>query len=142
DVESRKSALKKTLKKIEDSDEWGVKVFAEQASAASSPAAQATSGREYLQQKAARLKIRPERDPSVFSEFAAALGQIATASAPTGKVSGTQPDLVWQATFLVPRKQRKKWDNVLQEHVELWSGQRRIEVNGPWPPYSFVADAD
>lgn len=142
DVESRKNALKKTLKKIEDSDEWGVKVFAEHASAASSAAVQATSGREYLQQKAARLKVRPERDPSAASEFAASLSRIATGSAPTGKVSGAQPDLIWQATFLVPRKQRKKWDNVLQEYVERWSGQRRIEVNGPWPPYSFVADAD
>lgn len=142
DVESRKNALKKTLKKIEDSDEWGVKVFAEHSSASSSPAAHATSGREYLQQKAAQLKIRPERDPSAFSDFAAALSEIATGSAPTGKVSGAQPDLVWQATFLVPRKQREKWDNVLQEYVERWSGHRRIEVNGPWPPYSFVADAD
>jgi hypothetical protein len=26
--------------------------------------------------------------------------------------------------------------------VERWDGKRRIEVNGPWPPYSFVSDAE
>jgi Gas vesicle synthesis protein GvpL/GvpF len=66
---------------------------------------------------------------------------VASESAPTGKVSGAQPDLLWQATFLVPRSRRKQWEQVLQRFVQQWEGVRRIEINGPWPPYSFVSDA-
>jgi hypothetical protein len=141
DVQSRKAALSKTLKKVTDSEEWGVKVFAER-KAAPPVTAEARSGRDYLKQKASQLKARPEKDEGPIRELAEALEKVATDSAPTGKISGTQPELVWQATFLVARKRRKEWDNVLQEFVDRWGGQRRIEVNGPWPPYSFVSDAD
>jgi hypothetical protein len=140
DVEGRREMLKRVLAKIADADEWGVKVYAERKPAPAAVAA--SSGRDYLQQKAARLKTRPERDDAELKEFGQALGAVAADSAPTGRISGAQPDLAWQATFLVPRKKRKDWDRVLAQFVERWSGARRIEVNGPWPPYSFVSDAD
>jgi hypothetical protein len=139
DVNSRKSALEKVFKRISGADEWGVKVFAEQAPAPA-VAASVSSGKDYLQQKAARMQRRPET--SGLQDFAAALEKIATDSAPTGKVSGGQASLLWQATFLVPRAKRKQWDQALGEFVKKWSGSRRIEVNGPWPPYSFVSDAE
>jgi hypothetical protein len=141
DVKSRQAALRKVFDRIAGGDEWGVKVFAER-SAAPVAAIAASSGKEYLQQKAARLKKRPERNDQELQEFATALQKIATDSAPSGKVSGTQPNLLWQATFLVPRSKRKQWDQALKNFVERWDGQRRIEVNGPWPPYSFVSDAE
>jgi hypothetical protein len=140
DVMGRKSALKKVFARVAGADEWGVKVFAEQ-QATAVPVTEARSGKEYLQQKAARLK-KPERNDEELQELAAALGKIAIGSAPSGKVSGAQPNLLWQATFLVPRAKRKQWDHVLKNFVERWDGQRRIEVNGPWPPYSFVSDAE
>jgi hypothetical protein len=141
DVQSRKGALNKVFARVAGGDEWGVKVFAErQVSAVAVPAAR--SGKEYLQQKAARLKKRPERNDQELNELATALGKIATDSAPSGKVSGAQPNLLWQATFLVARGKRKLWDQVLTNFVERWEGRRRIEVNGPWPPYSFVSDAE
>jgi hypothetical protein len=140
-VQNRKSALKKVFTRISDADEWGVKVFAEQPAAQPIPA-EVRSGKEYLKQKAVRLKRRPDRDDSGLREFSAELKKIARDSAPTGKISGVQPDLLWQATFLVPRGKRKQWDQALKEFVKQWSGSRRIEVNGPWPPYSFVSDAE
>ena len=141
DVKNRKAALSKVFARIAGGDEWGVKVFAERSTA---PVAvtQASSGKDYLQQKAARLKKRPERNDQELQEFAATLQKIAQDSAPSGKVSGAQPSLLWQATFLVPRSKRKQWDQALRNFVEKWDGQRRIEVNGPWPPYSFVSDAE
>ena len=140
DVQGRRAALQKVFSRISHADEWGVKIFAEQ-SATPQKTVEARSGREYLQQKAARLK-RPERDDAGLQEFATELAKIAVDSAPTGKVSGVQPNLLWQATFLVPRSRRKQWDSALKEFVKKWSGSRRIEVNGPWPPYSFVSDAE
>ena len=139
DVQSRRALLNKVFARIADADEWGVKVFAEPGQAVAA-AASAQTGKDYLQQKAARLKRRPEM--TGLQEFSTALEKIATASAPTGKVSGAQPGLLWQSTFLVPRPRRKQWEQALKEFVKQWSGSRRIEVNGPWPPYSFVSDAE
>jgi hypothetical protein len=41
----------------------------------------------------------------------------------------------------VARSKRNQWDRVLQDFLNQWEGRRRIEVTGPWPPYSFVSDA-
>lgn len=141
DVLGRKAALNKVFARVAGGEEWGVKVFADRPAAAAA-VTEARSGKEYLQQKAARLKKRPERNDQELRELATSLEKIATDSAPSGKVSGAQPNLLWQATFLVPRAKRKQWDQVLKNFVQRWEGQRRIEVNGPWPPYSFVSDAD
>lgn len=140
-IQGRKAALEKVFKRISDADEWGVKIFAEQPPAPEAPA-QVRSGKEYLQSKASRLKRSSERDDSGLQEFVRELEKIAVDSAPSGKISGVQPDLLWQATFLVPRSRRKQWDSALQQFVKKWGGKRRIEVNGPWPPYSFVSDAE
>jgi hypothetical protein len=140
-VESRKRILSKVLNRIRDADEWGVKVFVDQRSLVEVPL-EVHSGKDYLQHKAARLKRRPTREDLGLREFAAELEKIALDSAPSGKISGVQPDLLWQATFLVPRARSKQWDKLLKDFVKKWSGSRRIEVNGPWPPYSFVSDAE
>ena len=124
-----------------DADEWGVKVFADRTTAAAGQTS-ARSGKDYLRQKAAQIRKGPARNDPEVRELAEALGKAATASAPSGKVSGTQASLLWQATFLVPRSRRKQWEKILAEFVERWEGLRRIEVNGPWPPYSFVSDAN
>jgi hypothetical protein len=139
-VSGRGEALKKVFNRVADADEWGVKVFAEKKAPAKITAAH--SGRDYLQQKAAQIKQRPERNDPELQKLAEALEKVATDAAPSGKVSGTQPSLLWQATFLVPRSRRKQWEKVLSEFVARWDGLRRIEVNGPWPPYSFVSDAE
>jgi gas vesicle protein GvpL/GvpF len=139
-VAGRSAALRKVLARVTDADEWGVKVFAERKTPAKVEAVR--SGKQYLQQKAAQIKQRPERDDPELGEFAAALGKVAAGAAPSGKMSGSQPTLVWQATFLVPRSRQKQWEKVLSAFVERWEGLRRIEVNGPWPPYSFVSDAE
>jgi hypothetical protein len=141
DVEGRTVALNKVFARIAGSDEWGVKVLVEDQPAVAPAKSTATSGRDYLQQKAARMAKRPERSDAEVQELAGALEKVATDSAPAGKVSGSQPGLVWQATFLVERSRRKEWEAVLQQFVKQWQGRRRIEVTGPWPPYSFVSDA-
>jgi Gas vesicle synthesis protein GvpL/GvpF len=140
-VENRSSALERVFSRVEDADEWGVKVFAERQTKPQMPA-NVRTGKEYLQAKAERLHRDPRIDDSGVLELGAALKKIALDSAPTGKIGGAQPDLLWQATFLVPRSRRKQWDQELRRFVKFWSGSRRIEVNGPWPPYSFVSDAE
>jgi len=75
--------------------------------------------------------LKQSRRDRPKQELATALSKIATDSAPSGKVSGAQPNLLWQATFLVPRAKRKQWDRVLKNFVERWNGQRRIGRRGP-----------
>jgi len=140
-VLGRRRALERVFDRVADADEWGVKVFADR-KAAVAGATSAPSGKDYLHQKAAQLRKGRERSDPELGELEAALKKVAAASAPSGKVSGTQASLLWQATFLVSRSRRKHWEKVLGEFVERWEGRRRIEVNGPWPPYSFVSDAD
>src|SRR5262249_32810219 len=101
-VAGRSKALAKVFDRVADADEWGVKVFAEKAVAPAGKTS-ARSGKEYLQQKAAQIKQRPERTDPELQKLAAALEKVASDSAPSGKVSGAQPSLLWQATFLVPR---------------------------------------
>jgi len=128
--------FKQTLARIQGTEEWGVKVFAR---VQSSTQVEAASGRDYLRAKAALMKPARARelDPEL-KEFARALQAVAAESAPTGKVSSGQPDLEWQAAFLLRKRDRSAWDNVLRTYAERWGERREIQCTGPWPPYSFV----
>ncbi len=138
DVTKRKKDLLAALRRLADADEWGVKVF--QVASPVSAAMAAASGRDYLRQKAAQM---PEAGAPQVSEevkaLAAELAKIAADAVPGGKVSGGQRGLEWQASFLVRRADRKKWDEVLAKYARRWGYERRIECTGPWPPYSFVS---
>lgn len=132
-----KRSLLAAFRRIADADEWGVKVFS--VAHKSWAALRATSGSEYLRQKAAAFEAaRGVLDPDVRS-FAQALRRLAQASAAGGKVSGGQRDLEWQASFLLRRSRQKQWRAVLDRFAARWKKTRRIECTGPWPPYSFVS---
>ena len=138
DIRQRKSLLILALKRVANADEWGVKVFrARQAAAAT---VSARSGREYLTGKAAQLESQRRRklDPGI-SSLAEALKAAAVETAGAGKVSGAQPDLEWSASFLVRRKALSAFQAILKRFAPNLAPARRIEVTGPWPPYSFVA---
>lgn len=137
DVRRRRRQLESAFRRISGADEWGVKVFT--VSEPVQPVA-ASSGREYLQKKSVLLRSRAQRaaDPEVES-FATDLSRVASDAAPAGKISSGQADLEWAGSFLVPRRRRKQWQSALDRWAAQWQGRRRIEVTGPWPPYSFVS---
>lgn len=138
DVARRKKDMESALRRLADADEWGVKVFRVERPVQA--AMSAATGRDYLSQKAALLK--PAGSPQVapeIRELAAALSKVAADAVPAGKVSSGQRGLEWQASFLVRRADRKKWDEVLARYARRWGYERRIECTGPWPPYSFVS---
>ena len=136
-IREQKDQLEQRLARIDGAEEWGVKVFLNATPAASE--IKAASGRDYLRAKSAatQAKRHTELDPEV-TEFARELQSVAADSAPTGTVSSTQPNLEWQATFLVRKKDRPKWDKVLKKYATRWADRREIQCTGPWPPYSFV----
>lgn len=139
DVSKRKKDMEAALRRLAGADEWGVKVFRVEQAVRS--AISAATGRDYLSQKAAMLK--PAGSPQVAAEIrelADALAKVAADAVPaSNKVSSGQRGLEWQASFLVRRADRKKWDDVLAKFARRWGYERRIECTGPWPPYSFVS---
>ncbi len=135
----QKKSLAAALKRVSGADEWGVKVFRETSRAAAAVIT-AASGKDYLQKKATLMHSAENRGADEeIKEFAAELAKICRASAATGKVSGNQPGLMWQASFLLPRGKQKQWDSLLKKWANRWDDSRRIEATGPWPPYSFVS---
>lgn len=128
--------FKKTLARLEGTEEWGVKVFSR---AQPAPAVQAASGGDYLRAKAKLMKpARMKELDTEVKEFARALQAVAAESAPAGKVSSGQAGLEWQAAFLLRKRDRPAWDNVLRKYAARWGERREIQCTGPWPPYSFV----
>ncbi len=139
DLAGRKTALKGSFRRIADSDEWGVRVFAVPKPVAAP--SEARSGKDYLQRKAAQLQVKPARtlEPEV-REFAAAVSKLASATAEAGKVSSGQPGLRWQTSLLLPRARRESLQALLERFAEECKDRFRVECTGPWPPYSFVTD--
>src|SRR5205814_354230 len=114
-IDSRKKTIQSAFKKVADAEEWGVKVFMTAPQASQGAAFSAASGQDYLRQKAKALAVQNTRRSAPDAEtekLAAALKRLSRAVAPTGKVSGAQPGLQWQASFLLPRSKRKQWDTV------------------------------
>ena len=136
-IAEQKDKLKATLDRIEGTEEWGVKLFLNPSPPASP--IDAASGRDYLRAKATMVQVKKQTqlDPDV-AEFARKLQSIAAESAPAGKVSSGQNNLEWQASFLIRKKDRPKWDDVLKSYATRWADRREIQCTGPWPPYSFV----
>ncbi|PYX83461.1 MAG: hypothetical protein DMG70_10380 [Acidobacteria bacterium] len=141
DVRKNKRVLEADFARVKDSEEWGVKVFAVTAKPESPPEPM-KSGREYLKAKAAMLQRPAVRETdSEVEKFAKALRRIAVRTAAGGQISGAQRGLKWQISLLLKRGDRKKLESLLQKFSEEWAEVRKIEITGPWPPYSFVTRA-
>jgi gas vesicle protein GvpL/GvpF len=138
-VTSQKQVLLADLKRIKNSDEWGIKVFRVPAKP-ELPSAPVRSGKDYLKAKASLLQRRPGKtSDSDIQRFAGALKRIAITTAEVGKVSGGQRGLQWQTSLLLKRGDRRKLEALLRKFSHEWANQRQIEATGPWPPYSFVS---
>ena len=139
DIKRRKAALMRDLKRFYGSDEWGIKVFA---LPQARPAVVASSGADYLRQKAAQQARKPKDGglDADIRKFSVAVKKISTAAVEqAGKISSGRADLEWQASFLIRRPKQSELQKILKRFSDAWEGRRRIECTGPWPPYSFVS---
>ncbi|OLB84718.1 MAG: hypothetical protein AUI17_06835 [Acidobacteriales bacterium 13_2_20CM_2_55_5] len=138
DISKRKAVLETDFSRIQGSEEWGVKVFVLPARVNLPP--KVRTGKEYLQAKSSLLQSRtpPKADEDV-KRFAYELDQLGVATAEGGKISGGRRDLQYQVSVLVKRADRTKLQNLLRRFSRDWKDKRKIEITGPWPPYSFVS---
>jgi hypothetical protein len=140
-VRERRESLQQAFDHVADADEWGVKIFALRSAQNDAKKPAAASGADYLKRKAQALQVKHTHalDEAV-QEFVDSLSAVAEGASPGGKASAGQPGLIWSGSFLIRRKDRRKFDSVLREYAAKWHEQRRIDCSGPWPPYSFVGD--
>lgn len=141
-LRARAAAIKKTLQRIRGAEEWGIKIFAEPLPGPSL-AASAKSGRDYLKKKSEALQTRAQRElPDAIHDFARELEKLAAETAPVGKVSSGQRDLVWQTAVLLRRDKQPELQRLLKKYAQKFGDAYRVEASGPWPPYSFASHAD
>ncbi|MGH9523434.1 MAG: GvpL/GvpF family gas vesicle protein [Terriglobales bacterium] len=136
-VKDSMAQIRRDLARVDGADEYGMKIFAAPQAEVATPAG--SSGRDYLTRKSFLLQQAntPKMTPEVES-FVKGLSGIASETAPGGSVSGGQRNLVWQGSFLVERRARKRLESALASFRGRASGFR-VECTGPWPPYSFIA---
>jgi len=139
DINNRKQALEADFTRIQDSDEWGIKVFALPPQTNPWPGMVRT-GKDYLQAKSTILRKRTTKKADVeIVRFADELKAISEATASGGSISGGRRDLQYQVSLLLKRSNRKKLQTLLQRFSRQWKQTRSIECTGPWPAYSFVS---
>ncbi|MFF7654111.1 GvpL/GvpF family gas vesicle protein [Streptomyces sp. NPDC007983] len=135
------------LDRLEGRVEWGVKVYAAPAPAeepSAEPSA-ATSGRDYLRRRGAQRRAseerwgRTEEGARRVHETLAALAEGARLHPPQDvRLSGEADRNVLNAAYLLPREDSEAF----AEQVGRLAGREpglRLELTGPWAPYSFVA---
>lgn len=138
-VREQQQGIAAALKRISGCEEWGIKVFGVQTSFVEKKD-NPKSGAEYLKRKAGLMtEGRSQGSDPDIKALINALKLLSKESAPTGKVSASQPGLRWQGAFLVPRENRRKLQETLERFAAKWSAKKRIDCSGPWPPYSFVS---
>lgn len=138
-VQSRRATLESDFRRIRGGEEWGIKVFVlpPKLPNKSQPL---RSGKQYLQAKSAQLEMRrPKRADKEIVRLAKELQKLSVAMAEGGKISSGRRDLQFQASVLLKRTDRKKFEALVRKFSREWKGARQIEATGPWPPYSFVS---
>ncbi|MFI6130973.1 GvpL/GvpF family gas vesicle protein [Micromonospora sp. NPDC051141] len=146
----RRDELAGTLARLADRTEWGVKGYVVPGAlpGAEEPAGGGGAGAAYLRRRRAQLNAR-ELGQQAAADAAAAvhatLAGLAVAAhrhAPQDRrLSGAATAMVLNGAYLIDRD---RWPDfaasarrLADEHPEV-----RLELTGPWPPYSFVAEPE
>jgi hypothetical protein len=141
------------VRRVGNHHEWGVRVvLARQAPARSRTIARTPrvtrSGLAYLTLKKAQRDAAVERARRARETVAALYDRLAERSRAARRRSAAEfpregAPLLLDAAFLVPRPQSRSFSAVVaRESRALARHGYDLAVTGPWPPYSFVQEAD
>ncbi|MEU5725707.1 GvpL/GvpF family gas vesicle protein [Micromonospora sp. NPDC047738] len=145
----RRDELTSTLARLTGREEWGVKGYVVPGATprAEEPVGGGGAGAAYLRRRKAQLSAR-EEGRRVAAEAAAtvhtALAGYAVAArrhAPQDRrLSGAATAMVLNGAYLIDRDGLAAFSALIgalaDRHPEI-----RLELTGPWPPYSFVAES-
>lgn len=133
------------LNRVEGCAEWSVKVYAAETRQADAEEQRPESGSSYLMRKrdaANERRAREERDAEVLTGLHQALATLAVASRTLmpqdPRLTQRHEPMRMNAAYLVADSDRESFlelaESALADDAEL-----RVEVGGPWPPYSFAS---
>jgi hypothetical protein len=138
----RRSHLRRLFGALRGSEEWGVRVIANQVEA--DAARSLTSGRDYLKAKKQLNDLGAAPSAATVKEASAALNVLGRVASKVRKEAFPPPGrgrpLVAGASFLVKATRRSRWKKEVSIlAAALAKRGHRLEVNGPWPPYHFAS---
>ena len=152
-LEREHDVLAATLERLAGRDEWGAKLIGNPRAlreGAEDPGPTATpgSGHAYVASVRRDRRIRDEvrrAARQVAQDVHRALGEHAVATRvlrkPPRELSGDAGELLLNGAYLVDRKRAAEFRAVATDLDERHRARGlRLELTGPWPPYSFVAD--
>lgn len=139
--------LTAALARIEARTEWGVKVYAtapDEAPQRASDESAARPGAAYLRQRRSQLDASDharEEAAASAERIHATLGRLAAAAdlrpPQDPRLSGQQERMILNGAYLVDDQRSAEFTAAVQE-VAAQHEPVRIELTGPWPPYSFA----
>ena len=140
----------RALDRIEGRTEWSVKAYADPSArpdpqAADAAAPGAGAGKAYLLQRKAATQRREQgaqEDAAIAEELHAELEKLATLSRrlpPQDKrLSAYEGVMILNGTYLLDDGQVGTFEQAATE-LARQHAHVRVEVGGPWPPYSFAS---
>lgn len=136
--------------RIQGRSEWGVKAYA--ATAPDGPASHAStelrsergSGAQYLSQRKARLAASEEARKEAVASARDVHAVLSTVSVATDlhqpqdpQLSGRRDRMIMNSTYLVDDQASGEFTAAVRD-AAAGSPALRLELTGPWPPYSFA----
>jgi gas vesicle protein GvpL/GvpF len=158
-LERESRAMLEVLARLEDHQEWAVKLFVDRAelereARSRSPDASAleaeleasTGGGAYILRRRLEREIRAEADrlagelaEDVHARLVAATSAAITLRAQNRELSGREGEMLLNGAYLVEAARVDRLTALvseLDEHHRALGA--RVELTGPWPPYNFV----
>jgi hypothetical protein len=146
----RRYDLGAALALVEGRTEWGVKVYAEPQAAAAAPdtGPPGGPGAAYLRRRKAELSASEAAKRAAAGSAAdlhTALSGLATAALVRPlqgpQLAGQAAQMIFNGAYLVDDERSADWSAAVQDLADRHPGIR-LELTGPWPPYSFAAIED
>lgn len=143
-IRKLRGALTEALDRVEGASEWSVKAYAAEAPSGEEEPPRDESGAAYLMRKRRAAEVRRAAELEQEEVLVAVHRRLATLANgarwlmpqdPT--LTGRKEPMRMNATYLVPHSAAESFveyaTSALADRPEL-----RVEVDGPWPPYSFA----
>jgi len=153
-VTKERKRIERLVERIGGREEWGLRVLIDELEALRSARADAQAvaaggapGAAFLLRKkkesdATREVLQNARDRAdeLFEQLAARADDARRRPPPPGEVGKR---VLLDAAFLLPRSRAKAFQNLVRATAKKLAGRHyQLTLTGPWPPYTFVAEAE
>jgi hypothetical protein len=147
-VRKMKKSLDRVVERIAGCEEWGLRIFFDEARAARAAAEEArsrkvSSGKDFLLRKKALDDERrstgaraAERVDALYESLARTVKSALRRAAPNRELAGR---VLLDAVFLVPQPEVEKVKATVADSAEKLAAEGfDVTLSGPWPAYSFI----